>query len=119
MQLAGGLPVLLPPLQRGSGQILETIEGLIFSSGGDLSPSLYGGSPQPSIYLVDEERDNFELALAKAAFTANVPVLGIGRGMQILSVEIGAELIPHVPDGVTSEFGKNRTLESSGDWRSA
>lgn len=98
VQLAGGLPILLPPLQRDPGQILETIDGLIFSGGGDISPTLYGGLPHHSIYLVDEERDDFELALAKAAFTAKVPVLGICRGMQILSVASGAELISHVPE---------------------
>ncbi|GAB4135886.1 MAG: gamma-glutamyl-gamma-aminobutyrate hydrolase family protein [Cyanobacteria bacterium J069] len=98
VQLAGGFPVLLPPVQADPSALLDTLDGLIFSGGGDLDPSLYGGEPHHTIYLVDEERDEFELALARAALTANVPTLGICRGMQVISVASGATLITHVPD---------------------
>lgn len=98
VQLAGGIPVLLPPNQPAPKQILAIVDGLIFSGGGDIDPQHYNGEHHPSIYLVDAERDEFELALAKAAIASNVPVLGICRGMQILSVASGGSLITHVPD---------------------
>ncbi len=98
VQLAGGIPILLPPNQPAPDQLLAIVDGLIFSGGGDIDPALYGGEHHPTIYLVDAERDTFELALAKAAIDSHIPVLGICRGMQILSVASGAELITHVPD---------------------
>ena len=98
VQLAGGIPVLLPPKQPAPEQLLEILDGLIFSGGGDLDPQRYGGEHHPSLYLIDPDRDEFELALAKAALTANISVLGICRGMQVLSVACGAALITHVPD---------------------
>lgn len=95
---AGGIPILLPPHQTQVDRLLNVIDGLIFAGGGDIDPSVYGGQPHPSIYLVDGDRDQFELTLAQAALSANLPTLGICRGLQILSVASGATLIPHVPD---------------------
>ena len=98
VQQAGGMPILLPPNQPAPAQLLGILDGLIFSGGGDLDPQRYGGEHHPSIYLVDPDRDEFELSLAKAALADQIPVLGICRGLQVLSVASGADLITHVPD---------------------
>jgi len=98
VQLAGGLPLLLPPLQADPTPLLDVIDGLIFAGGGDIDPERYGGNPHHTIYLVDEERDNFELTLARQVIQRDLPVLGICRGMQVLSVAAGASLVTHVPD---------------------
>jgi putative glutamine amidotransferase len=98
VQLAGGIPILLPPSQPDPSRILEAIDGLIFTGGGDIDPALYGGDHHSTIYLVDEERDQFELALAQLALTSSVPTLGICRGMQILGIASSAELVLHVPE---------------------
>jgi len=98
VESAGGIPILLPPHQTQIDRILEIVDGLIFAGGGDIDPSIYGGEHHPSIYLVDGDRDHFELTLAKATLSTSIPTLGICRGMQILSVASGASLIPHVPD---------------------
>lgn len=95
---AGGIPILLPPHQTQVDRILDIVDGLIFAGGGDIDPSIYGGEHHPTIYLVDGDRDQFELTLAKAALAASIPTLGICRGMQILSVASGGKLIPHVPE---------------------
>ncbi len=96
--LAGGIPVLLPPHPADSTPLLTALDGLILAGGGDIDPALYGGEAHPSVYLVDAERDTFELALAKAALSANIPTLGICRGMQMLNVATGGDLVTHVPD---------------------
>ena len=98
VQLAGGLPLLLPPLQADPTPFLDVIDGLIFAGGGDIDPERYGGNPHHTIYLVDEERDSFELTLARQVLQRDLPVLGICRGMQVLSVATGASLVTHVPD---------------------
>lgn len=95
---AGGIPVLLPPHPADSTPLLMALDGLILAGGGDIDPALYGGEAHPSVYLVDAERDTSELALAKAALSANIPILGICRGMQMLNVATGGDLVTHVPD---------------------
>lgn len=97
VRLAGGTPVLLPPSVQPAS-LLDMLDGLIFSGGGDIDPGLYGGEHHPTVYLVDNERDEFELALARIALESGIPTLGICRGMQVLSVASGADLVVHVPD---------------------
>lgn len=98
VQAARGTPILLPPNQFDSERLLDIVDGLIFSGGGDINPLLYGGSAHHTIYLVDEDRDEFELALAKLAMSRKIPVLGICRGMQVLNVATGGDLVAHVPE---------------------
>jgi putative glutamine amidotransferase len=98
VQLAGGTPILLPPLQGDPTPLLDRVDGLIFAGGGDIAPERYNGEHHHTIYLVDEERDNFELALAQQALQRDIPVLGICRGLQIFNVVTGGTLVSHVPD---------------------
>lgn len=100
---AGGVPILLPPGESNPDQILKLVDGLIFSGGGDIDPTLYGGSSHPSISRVDTERDAFEIALAKEVLREDIPVLGICRGSQLLNVATDGDLVTHVPD----KFGLN------------
>lgn len=99
----GGLPILLPPGQpEESTAILEVVDGLIFSGGGDLDPATYNGSNHPAISSVDRTRDAFELALFNQAKNTNIPLLGVCRGAAVMAVASGASLVAHIPD----EFGK-------------
>ena len=103
VRLAGGLPVLLPPDEPEPAAILEFVDGLIFSGGGDLDPATYNGSVHPTISMVDPKRDAFELTLAKLALNSDIPVLGICRGIAVLSVASGGSLVTHIPD----DFGSS------------
>ena len=93
---AGGLPVLLPILAPDLAPVaLRDLDGLLCSGGGDIEPGCYGQSPHPDVYGLDPARDAWELALVAAA---EVPVLGICRGSQLLNVAAGGTLVQHLPD---------------------
>lgn len=98
VRAAGGVPVMLPPGEPDPAAILERLDGLILSGGGDINPAIYNGSSHPTIYSVDSERDEFELTLAHLALDRDLPVLGICRGMELLIVACGGTLVTHVPD---------------------
>ncbi|MFB2835119.1 gamma-glutamyl-gamma-aminobutyrate hydrolase family protein [Floridanema evergladense] len=98
VRLAGGLPMLIPPGEPNLNSILEWVDGIIFSGGGDLDPATYNGGEHPEIYNVNRERDRFELSLAKYALETDIPILGICRGLEVLVVASGGKLIPHLPD---------------------
>jgi len=69
----------------------ERIDGVLLTGGGDVDPNLYGGSSDNTM-LVHRLRDDFEIALIRAARDANLPVLGICRGCQIINVALGGTL---------------------------
>ena len=96
---AGGTPVLLPPVQELFA-VVDRLDGLILSGGGDLAPSRYGQPAHETMYMVDGGRDSAELALARHAAEQQLPCLCICRGIQVLNVALGGTLIPHLPERV-------------------
>jgi putative glutamine amidotransferase len=102
---AGGAPLLVPP-GASVDETLDAVDGLIFSGGSDLDPSLYGEEAHAETLGVVRERDDFELGLMRAALEQDVPVLAICRGSQVLNVALGGRLEQHVPDRVGNDVHK-------------
>jgi putative glutamine amidotransferase len=100
VRAAGGMPVLLTPGEERPAELLESLEALVFSGGGDLDPAHFGGSDHPSCYFICEERDAFELELIRAALERETPVLAICRGSQVLNVALGGSLHSHLEEVV-------------------
>lgn len=97
--IAGGLPLLLPALEPDlADDVVRDLDGLILSGGADVDPAHYGAEAHPRTRPADAARDAFELATVRAAIEAEVPVLAVCRGMQVLNVACGGTLIQHVPD---------------------
>jgi len=95
----GGVPIVLPPVLGPVHEALDAISGLILPGGGDIHPDHYGGDAHEANYGVCHERDHFELVLVRAALErARLPVLCVCRGMQILNVALGGDLVQHIPD---------------------
>ncbi|MBI2891771.1 MAG: gamma-glutamyl-gamma-aminobutyrate hydrolase family protein [Nitrospirae bacterium] len=97
---ASGTPILLPPVETDRRGLLERIDGLILTGGGDIEPARYGGTLHEKIYAVNSERDHGELELARLAVMGRIPMLAICRGLQVLNVALGGTLIEHLPDEV-------------------
>ncbi len=88
---SGGLPFILPPQGGDPNEILDRIDGLLFSGGGDIDPMEYR---ETNVHAggIDEQRDSFELALFKAALERDIPILCICRGIQVANVALGGTL---------------------------
>jgi putative glutamine amidotransferase len=96
---AGGMPVILAPVENGSIEsLLGRLDAVILSGGPDLHPSAYGVLPHPELGPTEPQLDRFELELARGAVARGLPVLGICRGMQVLNVALGGSLHQHLPD---------------------
>ena len=93
VRAAGGVALILPPGESDPARLLDGLDGIVLSGGGDISPHRYCGSAHDSIYGVSEERDHFEIELARAAVARpDLPFLCICRGMQVLNVALGGDL---------------------------
>jgi putative glutamine amidotransferase len=102
VQRAGGRPVLLLPDPEDAEDpngVLDLVDALIITGGaGDVNPALYGEERHPETGPIQEERDAYELALARAAVERDLPTLGICRGMEVLNVVYGGSIEQHLPD---------------------
>lgn len=108
---AGGLAVLLPPdpeLTGDPAQVLALLDGLLLAGGSDIDPATYGQERHPQTTGTSRERDDWELALCSAAIAADMPLLAVCRGMQVLNIERGGTLHQHLPD-VTGHGEHRRT----------
>ncbi len=94
---AGGLPVHLA-MDVDPAQYVQHLHGVLLSGGADINPDLYHRPPDPNRYPHEPERDEFEMGLVDAAVAAEVPILGICRGHQLLNVHGGGTLHQHVPE---------------------
>jgi putative glutamine amidotransferase len=97
---AGGIPLLLPPGEPYLDILLERLDGLILSGGGDIDPSHYGSTGHPAVYMIDPPRDQMEIALAQRAAASGLPTLGVCRGAQLINVALGGTLVEHLPDEI-------------------
>jgi len=98
---AGGVPVLLPPATGdpdAAAAVVERLDGLVITGGADVDPEQYGEAPQELTVVVRPDRDAWELALLTSADAANLPTLGVCRGMQVMAVASGGTLDQHTPD---------------------
>lgn len=102
---AGGLPVVVTPGAPDEvDTLLDRLDGLVLSGGGDIDQARYGGNAHETIYEVDPLRDEFELALAREAAEHRIPTLAICRGMHIANVAFGGTMFEdinaHFPDAL-------------------
>ncbi len=71
-------------------------DGLILTGGIDVDPVLYGQERNAKVRHVDPRRDEFELTVLRRALDADLPVLAICRGHQLLNVALGGSLLQHI-----------------------
>lgn len=95
---AGAVPVIVPPVGEGAAELVDSLDAVVFAGGADIDPELYGADRHPATTEIRPDRDRFERALAEEVLARDVPLLGICRGMQLLNVVRGGDLVQHLPD---------------------
>ena len=90
---AGGTPVVIPSYdnEKALVSLLDTLDGLVLSGGADIDPDYLGEEPLDCI-SINPRRDAQELMLVNLAVERQIPILGICRGIQILTAALGGKL---------------------------
>ena len=84
-----------------AGEIMDSIDAVVFTGGGDISPTLFA-QPEPWHGLeadrnYDAARDASEYLTMAYCLDHDIPALGLCRGMQMLGVISGATMIQDIP----------------------
>lgn len=110
---AGGLPLMLPPLENCEllEKYLDQLDGFVFTGGKDYPPELYGETPQPELDPAHPRRVRADLYLARKVLASSLPVLGICGGMQLINITAGGKLIQHL-DSVESHRAVSYTKDT-------
>ncbi len=103
VERAGGRALLVPPSTDGVDETLDVLHGVVFSGGIDIDPSTYGADRHPSTDSAQARRDEGELALLERALERDIPTLAICRGVQLLNIARGGDLVQHLPESVGHE----------------
>jgi gamma-glutamyl-gamma-aminobutyrate hydrolase PuuD len=97
VEQAGG-EVRVLDFDESPDEVVRQIDGLVLTGGGDVDPALYGEPRHASVQDAEPGRDRFEIDLTRRAVAADLPILAICRGAQVLNVARGGSLHQHVPD---------------------
>lgn len=110
---SGGIPVLLPPMERADLECaVARLDGVMLIGGADYCPSLYNEEPHDALELAHDRRQAFDLLLARLALDApDMPVLGICLGAQLINIQQGGSLVQDIktfiPDSTVQHSSKN------------
>lgn len=90
---AGGTPVVIPSYddEKALVSILDRLDGIVLSGGADIDPDYLGEEPLDCV-SINPRRDAQELMLVRLAVDRQIPVLGICRGIQVLTAALGGKL---------------------------
>jgi putative glutamine amidotransferase len=97
VEQSGGQPRVLE-VSDSPRMLIQQIDGLLLTGGGDVDPILYREERHPTVEDAEPGRDEFEIDLARRAMEANLPLLAICRGSQVLNVAAGGTLVQDIPD---------------------
>ncbi len=91
---AGGVPVPLFGIDASIPDMIQSIDGFVFSGGDDIDPRFYKEKPlaHARITISPDDRTRFELNLFRALMKAKKPLLAICGGAQLANVALGGTL---------------------------
>ncbi|WEO78255.1 gamma-glutamyl-gamma-aminobutyrate hydrolase family protein [Cryobacterium sp. SO2] len=86
--------------------LTDSADAVVIVGGEDIDPRFYGAQPGyegETTHFVDA--DEGQIALVQRAADRGTPLLGICRGLQIINVALGGDLVQHIDDGIHRNVG--------------
>ena len=99
VEMAGGLPMILP-LTEDVQEILQAYslcDGILFTGGHDVSPTLYNQQEKSYCGKSCKTRDIMESIILDECLKDDKPFLGICRGIQFINAYMGGSLYQDLP----------------------
>ena len=90
-----GVEVVLLSYEQKNTQDFDSCDGFVLTGGIDVHPDFYQNDrvDYPNTTVFNESRDLFEMQVFEYARQQNKPVLAICRGLQLVNIALGGNLI--------------------------
>jgi putative glutamine amidotransferase len=98
-EAAGALPLMFAgrPDITDIDALLNVVDGILLTGArANVHPARFGLEPHPRHEPYDSDRDELALALVQTCVERGVPIFGICRGFQEMSVAFGCSLHPEI-----------------------
>ncbi len=97
---AGGLPVLIPPLNKDAEfeELLDKLDGVVMTGGLDMDPRRQNLPTSSAVIPMAERRELSDRLLLNKIIARRKPLLAIGLGMQQLNAVLGGTTYLHLPN---------------------
>lgn len=111
IELAGGLPVLLPYVEDSKviEQFVELCDGFFFTGGADVDPRRYGEQPKATCGDIQYNRDTLEFKVLEKVMNTSKPILAICRGAQLVNVALGGTLYQDIPSEIDTQIAHRQS----------
>jgi putative glutamine amidotransferase len=99
VDVTGALPLMFAgcPDITDIGALLDAVDGILLTGGrANVHPNRFGVEPNVKHEPYDERRDAVAIAVSEACVARGVPLFGICRGLQEMSVAFGCSLHPEI-----------------------
>ena len=99
VDVTGALPLMFAgcPDLTDVGALLDAVDGILLTGGrANVHPRRFGVEPDVKHEPYDERRDAVAIAVSEACVARGVPLFGICRGLQEMSVAFGCSLHPEI-----------------------
>ena len=106
---AGGIPMVIPPYEDTNLMIemLNRVDGLLLSGGADVNPLFLNEEPVEALHNINPWRDRQELLLVRLAANRQIPILGICRGIQVMTAALGGQLYQDIDTQIEGKHIKH------------
>ena len=99
LERCGALPIMLPYTtdEEELSEAYELCDGILFTGGHDVGPSVYGEKPTAECGKPCRTRDFMEGVLLDKSIADDKPTFGICRGIQFMNAHLGGSLYQDLP----------------------
>jgi len=112
---AEGIPVPILGIEGILPDLVQRLDGFLFTGGDDIHPRFYHERPLAGakLNLASDKRVRFEMKLFLAAAAAKKPVLAVCYGAQLVNVALGGSLFQDIGQQVPRalQHGPSRSAE--------
>jgi len=96
--------IIIPIDSNQINKFAKIVDGVIFTGGEDVDPKYYNQKKHPANDEDSIERTEFEINFFKKLFDLKKPILGICRGMQLMNIALGGDLIQDIPSYIKTDI---------------